>query len=110
MGGSEYEMATYKGEWRNGKREGKGKMVWADGSSFDGIWKNDQRLKGRQILANGWVYFGKFENDKMEDAQGRLLMSNMVIYEGKFSQGKTSPTGLLMYPNGDIYFGQMTQF
>ena len=44
--GVEYEVAQYKGQFRNGKREGKGKMVWADGTVFDGLWQNDERLRG----------------------------------------------------------------
>ena len=41
--GLEYEMAQYKGQFRSGKRDGKGKMVWADGSVFEGTWSNDER-------------------------------------------------------------------
>jgi len=48
--GVEYEIAQYKGNFRNGKREGQGKMIWDGGSVFEGIWKNDQRHKGRMIL------------------------------------------------------------
>ena len=43
VSGVEYEQAQYKGMFRNGKREGFGKMVWQDGSNFEGIWKNDLR-------------------------------------------------------------------
>lgn len=45
-GGNEYEQAQYHGEFRQGKRDGKGKMIWADGTVFNGIWKNDQRHHG----------------------------------------------------------------
>jgi hypothetical protein len=62
------------------------------------------------IMANGWVYIGKFSNDKPEDESGRLLMSNSIIYEGRFVKGKTSPIGMLLYPNGDIYYGQISMF
>ncbi len=34
--GVEYEIGHYKGQFRQGKREGKGKMIWSDGSVFDG--------------------------------------------------------------------------
>jgi len=37
-------------------------------------------------------------------------MSNMTIYEGEFFRGKTTPMGMLLYPSGDIYFGQQSQF
>lgn len=41
--GVEYEVGQYKGYFRNGKREGQGKMIWGDGSCFEGFWKNDLR-------------------------------------------------------------------
>lgn len=47
----EYELAQYKGNFRNGKREGHGKMIWSDGSCFEGLWKNDLRLNGTMIMA-----------------------------------------------------------
>lgn len=64
MSGVEYEQAKYKGNFVNGKREGFGKLVWQDGSCFEGQWKNDMRLEGRMVMANGCVYIGKFKNDK----------------------------------------------
>lgn len=42
----EFELAQYKGNFFCGKRSGKGKMVWGDGSVFDGTWENDQRKHG----------------------------------------------------------------
>lgn len=44
--GSEYEEATYEGMWKAGKREGQGSLTWLDGSSFSGVWKNDERCEG----------------------------------------------------------------
>jgi len=41
--GVEFEVGQYNGEFRQGKREGQGKMIWADGSVFEGQWKNDER-------------------------------------------------------------------
>ena len=30
---------VYKGEWINGRPQGKGKMTWPDGSNYDGNWR-----------------------------------------------------------------------
>lgn len=79
--GVEYEVAQYFGNFRNGKREGHGKMVWADGSCFEGIWKNDLRNTGTQVMGqSGWVFKGKFKNDKFHDKNGILLIPTMTIY------------------------------
>lgn len=34
----------------------------------------------------------------------------MQIYQGEFRQGKTRPVGMILYPNGDIYYGQQKNF
>jgi hypothetical protein len=34
-------VAQYYGNFFQGKREGKGKMIWGDGTIFEGMWKND---------------------------------------------------------------------
>ena len=54
--GSEYEEATYDGEWKAGKREGQGNLTWADGSYFVGKWKNDKRHEGEMRLQRGGIY------------------------------------------------------
>jgi hypothetical protein len=80
VSGVEYEQAQYKGMFRNGKREGRGRMVWSDGSSFEGLWKNDERSEGRMVMSNGCIYIGKFLEDKFHGKNERLLMPSMIIY------------------------------
>ena len=33
-----------------------------------------------------------------------------MIYQGGFTKGRTDSVGLLLYPSGDIYFGQIRDF
>lgn len=107
----EYEVAQYFGNFRNGKREGQGKMVWGDGSCFEGLWKNDLRYSGTMVMGqSGWVYKGRFKNDRCHDKDGVLLSPTMIIYQGHFARNKTCPIGLLLYSNGSIYYGQHQQF
>ena len=83
-------------------------MIWADGSCFSGLWHNDIRLKGRMVMSNGMIYEGSFKNDKFHGDNERLYMvPSLVIYQGSFRQGKTGTVGILMYPEGDIYYGQI---
>jgi hypothetical protein len=49
------ETAVYDGQWKAGKRHGKGLMSWQDGTKFDGEWANDQRSIGRQTMIDGNV-------------------------------------------------------
>lgn len=85
-------------------------MIWADGTVFEGQWKNDLRDHGRLVMNNGFVYIGRFKRDKFHDQNATLLMPNMTIYKGGFTDNKTHPLCMLMYPSGEIYYGQHSQY
>ena len=36
-----YFIGKYKGEFKNGFKEGKGKFIYNDNNIYDGEWKND---------------------------------------------------------------------
>lgn len=107
--GSDYEEATYVGEWRAGKREGYGTMTWYDGSTFTGLWKNDLRHEGEQRFLDNTLYRGSFVNDKLH-GEGKLLFTNGLVFVGTFNQGFANSIGKILSPNGDIYFGQHRGF
>jgi hypothetical protein len=102
--GQEFEEAGYEGYWKAGKREGQGQITWADGSTFNGTWKNDMRLEGEMRFQNGNIYQGTFKNDKMHGA-GKLLLTSGVIFEGQFKDGYCDSVGKLLYADGNIYMG-----
>ena len=59
--------ARYEGEWNEltNKRDGRGYQIWADGSLYEGYWKNDKANgRGRLIHADGDVYEGDWKDDK----------------------------------------------
>lgn len=59
--------ARYEGEWdlQRNMRDGQGKQVWADGSLYEGYWRNDKANgRGRLIHADGDVYEGEWKDDK----------------------------------------------
>lgn len=46
-------------------RDGKGYMIWPDGSIYEGFWVNNQATGyGRMIHADGDVYDGEWFEDK----------------------------------------------
>ena len=54
--------ARYDGEWLKGTqiRQGRGKVVWPDGSTYEGYWANNKANgKGRLIHNNGNYYEGQ---------------------------------------------------
>ena len=41
IGGESGKKWLYLGSLRNGKRDGKGKTVWTNGTQYEGEWRND---------------------------------------------------------------------
>ena len=112
------ESGMFKGEFKCGKRHGHGIMRWEDGSVFDGIWNADERVSGQMQMTNGTVmfthlslqfYFGPFKNDRM-DGQAKLVLQIGLIFEIEFKQGVCPSIGKLLYPNGNMYYGQHKEF
>ena len=58
-----FDSGVYEGFWKRGKRDGQGKMSWADGSIFEGEWKFDKRVNGTMILSDQSIYKGPFKDE-----------------------------------------------
>ena len=64
----------YWGEWKDGKRDGKGTFTWPNNNKFVGEWKDNLRNgKGILYLADGNQLEGTWVNDKLE---GHVTVKN----------------------------------
>lgn len=58
---------VYEGQWKDGKRAGKGKQVWKDGAFYEGYWLNNMANGyGRLIHTDGDTYEGDWLSDRAE--------------------------------------------
>jgi hypothetical protein len=56
----------YVGVRKDDKMHGKGKYTYADGSVYEGEWRNNMKNgKGKYISVSGSVYEGEWKDDKM---------------------------------------------
>ena len=82
--------ARYEGEWdvdRN-VRDGQGVQIWADGSLYEGYWRNDKANgRGRLIHADGDVYEGEWKDDKAHGF-GKYYHTDGARYEGYWREDK----------------------
>ena len=73
---------SYKGNFVNGLREGRGMLKAADGGWYDGMWAADE-----------------FEG------QGTYQWPDGTKYSGAWKKGLQNGYGIYFYPNGDKYTG-----
>ena len=101
---SQYE-STYEGEYKNGKREGKGKFIHSDGSVREGVFMNGQ-LTGRGILTedDGLFYEGEFVN-YLCHGQGKVCFPDGGSFEGFFVSNDYY-TGKYISSEGETKFYQ----
>lgn len=97
---------VFEGEYLNGKRCGKGRYTWANGSFYEGEWLNNcQHGQGQYSYSNGASYVGEFKND-MRWGKGKFVYSNGRRYEGEFKMGEEWGEGTTHYKDGGVYVGQ----
>lgn len=98
---------TYKGDAPiNGKLQGYGEYLWADGQKFYGEWKNDKRT-------GLGVYFytpsNRYEGQHLESAfhgNGVYYFESGNVYKGEFTDSKFNGYGTYYWATGDRYEGQ----
>ena len=101
--------SVYKGQWKDGKREGKGKMTDDNGTIYEGEWKND-RYHGKGRLTdnrNETIYEGEWQNDRYH-GKGKMTDNKKgTIYEGEWKNDNKEGKGKMTdNKNGTIYEGE----
>ncbi|XP_074644846.1 MORN repeat-containing protein 1-like isoform X2 [Tubulanus polymorphus] len=119
----------YEGEWSKGKKHGHGKFIMADGSFYEGEFKDNEmtghgfrfwarnqnnytgnfccgELQGTGVMkySDGSVYEGEWWNNKRH-GYGVHRMINVGVFEGNFHEHLRHGEGSQLYINGDKYEG-----
>jgi hypothetical protein len=97
---------VYKGAFRHGHRDGFGKVDYANGDSFEGLFEKDLK-NGRGIFRSyndGRAYDGNYTDDLRDDPNGTLTWSNGTIYVGSFVKGKRTGKGAQRFPSSGVRY------
>ncbi|XP_016072318.1 PREDICTED: MORN repeat-containing protein 1 [Miniopterus natalensis] len=96
----------YEGEWKGGKTHGRGKLLFKDGSYYEGEFVDGEIVgKGcRHWAATGNTYCGQFV---LGEPQGQGVMTYRAggRYEGELSHGVREGHGCLVDQDGHLYRG-----
>jgi len=97
--------SKFTGEWKNGKRDGKGIIVKKDGTIFEGEYKNDKANgKGTWRFSDGHKFEGEFKD-------GRFIIETKIFpngnkYTGDFKNNLLEGKGTFTFSNGNKYTGE----
>jgi hypothetical protein len=108
-GKGEYRSTSfrYQGEFRNGRRDGKGTYVWANGDTYEGEFAEDKpQGTGLFRFASGDRYDGEVKAGVIE-GRGVYVSAHGDQFEGTFVDGKPEGLGVYRFANGDRYEGQV---
>ena len=89
-----------------GEREGRGTMVLASGSMYEGQWlANKQHGQGKYTFSTGNVYEGGWVEGKKQ-GHGKYSFSYGDLYEGEYVKDKRHGRGKMTYDVGGSYDGE----
>jgi hypothetical protein len=99
----------YEGEWRNGKRDGRGVEFYADGEKkYVGNYKNGKyEGNGSFFHKNGDKYVGKYKNGSMNDDKGYFIFNNNIRLVARVENNIKHGKAMRIYPDGrreDTFF------
>ncbi|XP_053137478.1 MORN repeat-containing protein 1 isoform X2 [Hemicordylus capensis] len=82
----------YEGEWKQGKKHGHGKLLFKDGSYYEGEFTDGE------IVGNGLRYWASTGHGLLTDKDGQT-------YQGSYHKNKRHGGGKMVFKNGDEYEG-----
>ena len=96
----------FMGELQNGKRQGKGKILFPDGGYYEGEFKDDNYHGKGTLLVKDYKYTGEFEEGKKK-GKGKIEYFNpsKKIYEGSFIDDVQCGYGKELSEDGTYYEG-----
>lgn len=102
---NEFGFLRYEGFWNNNCKQGKGKMIFIDGSIYEGdFYLDDIHGKGKLKYSEGYSYEGEFCHNKKCHNGKYLDCNNKIIYEGEWLNDLYHGNGILYYSNGKIKY------
>ena len=76
----ESDGSEYVGEWKDDKRDGRGKCTLPGGGMFDGVWSQDVRHGlGTFTYPNGDIFEGEWKKDVPDTSRGVMKYKSLKL-------------------------------
>ena len=99
------QKIIYEGEFKIGKREGKGKLTFSDGNYYEGEFKNDKfEGEGYFKYKDGREYNGYWKNNEM-NGKGEFTWGDNKKYNGEYKDSRRDGFGIYYFGENDYYEG-----
>jgi len=97
---------VYKGNWRDGKRTGRGELILPSGDRFIGDFVDNYitGLNSECYFSDGSVYKGAMVNSKKE-GKGEFIWSTGERYVGDFKNCLREGYGVYYFTDGTVFKG-----
>ena len=101
--------SIYIGNYVNKKRNGKGKLILADQSYYEGDFKDGEFDGNGYYRTRNYTYKGQFLAGKKSGKGKMECFSSKSIYEGEFKNDKKEGYGIEKFNDGSVYKGFYSQ-
>jgi hypothetical protein len=96
----------FSGEYRDGRRTGRGVYIWSDGERYEGEFRDDKRTgRGVYTWPGGRRYEGSFRDGHFH-GHGAMTWADGSRYDGQWQDSRAHGSGSKTEPDGSVYTGQ----
>jgi len=99
--------SSYEGVSKNSEANGKGTAFHPNGDILEGLWEDDYLIDGTYYYSNGDQYTGTFEKKRhVEFIYGEYIWDNGQIYMGNWKGLHRHGLGTEAWIDGSMYLGE----
>lgn len=100
------DSCFYIGDWKDGKRHGKGTYVDRSGEKMSGDFRNDRIYNGEGVICyKDGKFIGNFV-DGYKFGKGIRIWNNGARYDGEYRNNKMNGSGVYMWQDGSSWKGE----